>query len=112
MEPVHEHGVALVELAPPGARQIEAKVDARIEIQHDPARARLPMLWILVVVEQVAQHHQSNWGGTTPLVADPPRPCHCPDVPQAPKYRALWSIYYDLGFPEDAREKPSIGTQR
>ncbi len=60
MEPVHENGEALVEFAAPGACQVKAEIDARIEVQHDPARARLPMLWILIVVEQVAQHHQSN----------------------------------------------------
>ena len=62
MEAVHDDGVALVKLAPPGACQVEAEIDARVEVEHDPARARLPMLRVLVVVEQVAQHHQSNCG--------------------------------------------------
>src|SRR5262245_47947951 len=59
MEAVHEDGVALVELAPPGACEVEAEIDARVEIEHDPARARLPVLRILIVLKQVAQHHQS-----------------------------------------------------
>src|SRR5207249_1945587 len=58
VEAVHENGVALVKLATPGAGEVEAEIDARVEVEHDPARARLPMLRVLIVLKQVAQHHQ------------------------------------------------------
>src|SRR5262249_15796108 len=54
-----ENGVALVKLATPGACEVEAEIDARVEIEHDPARARLPVLRVVIAIEQVAQHHQS-----------------------------------------------------
>src|SRR5262249_21395154 len=82
MKPVPGPRVALVELAPRGPRQVRAEIDARMEVEIIRARPRLPMLRVLIVVEQVAQHHQSSCARAA-LLADPTRPYHCLDVTRA-----------------------------
>jgi hypothetical protein len=54
MEPVHEDGVALIKLASPGPGLVDAKVDARIEVEQNPAQPRLPVV-ALGIVKKVAQ---------------------------------------------------------
>src|SRR5207245_10828003 len=54
MEAVHEHGEALVELAPPGLGLIHPEVDARIDIEQEAAQPCLPVHPV-VALEGVAQ---------------------------------------------------------
>ena len=55
VEAVHEHGEPLVKLAAPGLRDVDAGVDARVEVEQDAAQPRLPVLAALALVEQIAQ---------------------------------------------------------
>jgi hypothetical protein len=55
VEPIHENGVALVQLTAPAARVIEPRVDARIQIEEEARKFRLPALRPRIIVEQVAQ---------------------------------------------------------
>src|SRR5215469_16000608 len=61
MEAVHQHGEALVKLAPPGLGLIHPEVDARIEIEQEAAQPYLPLGAFLNVVEQVAQGFLGEW---------------------------------------------------
>src|SRR5690242_10456210 len=108
MEPVHDDSIALVELAPPGPRQVKAEINARVEIEHDPARPRLPMLRVLVVVEQVAQHHQSNCGRTA-LLADPTSSYHRLNVARARKIEPCGAFKLRFGSPAGCQESPGLG---
>src|SRR5215831_2508479 len=54
MEAVHEHGEALIKLAPPGLGLIHPEVDARVEIEQEAPQPYLP-LQPVVVLEEVAQ---------------------------------------------------------
>src|SRR5438105_1158356 len=55
VEPVHEHGKTLVELAPPGPCLIEAGINARVEVEQDAAHPLFPVVWVSVVGEEVVQ---------------------------------------------------------
>ena len=55
VEAVHAGGKPLPQFAPPGARLVEAGIHARIEVEQDAARLRLPAFEVVVVVEQIAQ---------------------------------------------------------
>ncbi len=50
MEAVHELGEALVDLARPGAGLVETEIDARIEIEEEPAKPRSPAVPVVVSV--------------------------------------------------------------
>jgi hypothetical protein len=84
MEPVHEHRIAFIKLAPPGAPQIDSEVDARIEIQQDAAKARWPSRLIFVLVKQVAQNGlAASWSSAPRKV---PLPLTCLADPAGPHY--------------------------
>src|SRR5262249_26254068 len=54
MEAVHEHGEALVKLAPPGLGQIHTEVDERVEIEQEAQQPCLPVQPVFAL-EEVAQ---------------------------------------------------------
>src|SRR5207248_3949070 len=53
MEPVHDHGITLIKLAPPPAGEVDSEVDACVEVEQEAAKAHLPSRLVLVV-KQVA----------------------------------------------------------
>jgi hypothetical protein len=54
METVHEDGEPLIQLASPGPGLVDTEVEARIEIEQEPAQPRLPTDLALVVVKEIA----------------------------------------------------------
>src|SRR5262249_17093413 len=62
MEAVHEHGEALVKLAPPGLGLVHPEVDARIEIEQEAPQPYLPAHPI-VALDDVAQGSPGEWLG-------------------------------------------------
>ena len=60
MEAIHDDGEPLIELASPGPGLIDAEVEARIEIEQDPAQPRRPTVFALVVVKEIAHSYLSR----------------------------------------------------
>ena len=83
VEAVHDGGEALVQLAPPGARLVDAEIDARVEIEQDAAGARPPGFRIAAFAKEIAHlfpSRGSNVGTAKPAAGAagsgprPPKP--------------------------------------
>src|SRR5437016_14070082 len=72
VEAVHDGGEALVQLAPPGARLVDAEIDARVEIEQDAAGARPPGFRIAAFAKEIAHLFPSR--GSTGGNAKPAPP--------------------------------------